>query len=382
MRCHWIFAVGLMALWLVIKIAEMEHFDQDTPGIAERFVQRELALLDAGREGNTVEQYWTGYDDRKETLEMLKQILESEPPTDGIDALLLQVELRLAEVRGEVPEELIGRMIDEDAASLQLRRSLTVNGIYVIAIICFPVFLWFGRKGLLNGGPRWRLTGEWSVPLVLVVFVGAWLTVNLMVIPYFGSLLLTVLPEELIETTWSFLWRGTGPLIAAFFLTGTWTALWRIYGLGDRVDWKALAGGFCFLATFETLRQTVGVTSGAVDPEDFFIVVDPDRWTVMMDVIDGVIFAPVFEELMFRGVLFVGLMRRMGGLTAALVSTTLFALMHTQYAPWEMFSVGVFGLVCCWLTWRTGSIKSGIVLHMIYNGLITWGVYFLYQIPS
>ena len=56
-----------MALWLVIKIAEMEYFNDASPESAERFVERELLLLDAGAEGGVLVHYWTGYDDREET---------------------------------------------------------------------------------------------------------------------------------------------------------------------------------------------------------------------------------------------------------------------------------------------------------------------------
>ena len=66
---------------------------------------------------------------------------------------------------------------------------------------------------------------------------------------------------------------------------------------------------------------------------------------------------------------------------AAPGSSILFAVVHTQYDPWEFISVGVFGLACCWLTWHTGPLKSSIVLHMVYNALITVGVYLVYQMP-
>lgn len=42
----------------------------------------------------------------------------------------------------------------------------------------------------------------------------------------------------------------------------------------------------------------------------------------------------------------------------------------------------VMGLGCCWLVWRTGSIKSEIALHAFYNLLITLDVYLLYQMPN
>ncbi|MEJ6580448.1 MAG: CPBP family intramembrane metalloprotease [Akkermansiaceae bacterium] len=109
---------------------------------------------------------------------------------------------------------------------------------------------------------------------------------------------------------------------------------------------------------------------------------DPDTLTIFQDVLSAVVVAPIFEELLFRGVLFMGLMKRIRPVPAALVSSTLFALMHTQYDPWGLLSVGVMGLVCCWLVWRTGSIKWGVALHAIYNLVITVDVYLLYQMAN
>ena len=119
--------------------------------------------------------------------------------------------------------------------------------------------------------------------------------------------------------------------------------------------------------------------SGKVDPTDMFLVAFPDKIDLFGDVLNSVIAAPVFEEFMFRGALFMGLISRLGAVRSALLSSLLFAAVHIQYDLLSLGSMVFFGLACCWLVWKTGSLKTAIVLHMIYNAIITLNVYYFYQ---
>lgn len=84
----------------------------------------------------------------------------------------------------------------------------------------------------------------------------------------------------------------------------------------------------------------------------------------------AVILAPLCEEIVFRGFLFGGLKRKMSGLVAALVSSSLFALLH-GYSAVGILLVFVYGLVFCWLYARSGSLWPGILAHGLLNFLIT-----------
>jgi len=52
-----------------------------------------------------------------------------------------------------------------------------------------------------------------------------------------------------------------------------------------------------------------------------------------------------------------------------LVSTIVFALLHTQYFGWATLDVATFGIVAAILTWRTGGLEAGIALHAVNNTL-------------
>lgn len=92
-----------------------------------------------------------------------------------------------------------------------------------------------------------------------------------------------------------------------------------------------------------------------------------------------VIIAPIAEELIFRGYLY-GKLRgqlKLGAVTATVLVSILFALLHGQ---WNV-AVNVFALsiILCALREITGTIYSGILLHMLKNGV---AFYFLYIVHS
>lgn len=88
-----------------------------------------------------------------------------------------------------------------------------------------------------------------------------------------------------------------------------------------------------------------------------------------VSVLEYVIFAPIFEELAFRGLLFAMLRRRFEFLPAALISTSLFALAH-GYSVIGFLSVFWSGFLWAWTYERTGSLIPGMVAHATNNLLV------------
>lgn len=118
-----------------------------------------------------------------------------------------------------------------------------------------------------------------------------------------------------------------------------------------------------------------------IDPTDFIETTSPDLWFFALQLFSSVILAPVFEEIAFRGFLFQGLKSKTGVWAAAAISSILFGFVHTQYHVWGWISVGTMGLAACYLTHRTGSLKTSIAFHAIGNLLISLDVYVFYQMP-
>lgn len=86
-------------------------------------------------------------------------------------------------------------------------------------------------------------------------------------------------------------------------------------------------------------------------------------WAIMV----AVIFAPFFEEIIFRGVIFESLRRRWGKLMSVSLSAFLFALVHfdVSVSIAALMAGFIFGIVRL----RTESVISTIILHSVNNAV-------------
>lgn len=86
-----------------------------------------------------------------------------------------------------------------------------------------------------------------------------------------------------------------------------------------------------------------------------------------------VILAPICEEIIFRGWLYGKMRSRMSAAPAILLVSLLFGIVHMQ------LNVGLIvfamSIAMCILRELTGTIHSGIVLHMIKNGLAFYALF-------
>lgn len=81
----------------------------------------------------------------------------------------------------------------------------------------------------------------------------------------------------------------------------------------------------------------------------------------------------IFEELCFRGFTFQALRTRLGALGTITTSAIIFGAFHvisSTLATERLLPSTMLGLVLGWIAWRTGSVKSGIVMHICHNGLV------------
>jgi uncharacterized protein len=84
--------------------------------------------------------------------------------------------------------------------------------------------------------------------------------------------------------------------------------------------------------------------------------------------ITTVVAAPVFEEIIFRGFLMRGWSEsRIGAMGAVMLSSLVFAVIHTQYNLVNMSFVLGLGLVLGVMRWRSGSTTLTIMLHAAWN---------------
>jgi ABC-2 type transport system permease protein len=78
----------------------------------------------------------------------------------------------------------------------------------------------------------------------------------------------------------------------------------------------------------------------------------------------AIVAAPIFEEFIFRGLIFGGLRRSLGPVVAALASAAIFAIVHP---PASVIPVFVMGVCAALIYERTRMLAAPMAVHAIYN---------------
>ena len=104
-----------------------------------------------------------------------------------------------------------------------------------------------------------------------------------------------------------------------------------------------------------------------------------DNLTNNIDLLIGfvslVIIAPIAEELIFRGWLYGKLRTRINLPLAIFIVSLLFGLLHGQ---WNVgINVFIMSIILCLQRELTGTIYSGILLHMLKNGIAFYLLYIM-----
>lgn len=137
--------------------------------------------------------------------------------------------------------------------------------------------------------------------------------------------------------------RLTPRLLGRWFVIGT-ALMWIGSLAGSRVN--DLVYRIAGLQPVDTVTETFHMLPAAVT------------------LLGACVLGPVCEELLFRGLL-ARRLARYGQRPAALVSALLFALYHANLS--QFFYAFALGLLLAYAYFYTGSIKTPIVLHMLFN---------------
>jgi membrane protease YdiL (CAAX protease family) len=173
-----------------------------------------------------------------------------------------------------------------------------------------------------------------------------------------------------------------GPqLLISFTAAGalTWAAVrfvhWRTHGREVPVVWgagwaRALATGLlvgCLAAAAGILYLQAVQALGLLDEVAARTVETDPRARTPWLLPRILLAAPLFEEYIFRGLVFGGLRRSMRLLPAAVASAAIFAIVHP---PLSMLPVFALAICAAWACERSGLLLAPMVVHMVYNGAV------------
>lgn len=82
-------------------------------------------------------------------------------------------------------------------------------------------------------------------------------------------------------------------------------------------------------------------------------------------VVSTVIFAPIFEEWLCRGMVLRGLMQKVHPAWAMIISSVFFAFIHLN--PWQAIPAFVLGMLFAYVYYKTGSLKLTMLMHCVNN---------------
>jgi membrane protease YdiL (CAAX protease family) len=74
-----------------------------------------------------------------------------------------------------------------------------------------------------------------------------------------------------------------------------------------------------------------------------------------------VIAAPVLEELIFRGIMLEGLLKKYTPMRSIMISSLLFGFVHLN--PWQFIAGFILGVFSGWIYYKTRSLMPSIIIH-------------------
>lgn len=154
----------------------------------------------------------------------------------------------------------------------------------------------------------------------------------------------------------------------------------RVLGLDQPVKVRLILGMFSLLMIIDQfLRWSMGAMDSH-DPGGGLSLGDAGIWGLVFTLLSACLLAPIAEEILYRGILFRSLRNRLGVIPGAVLSASIFAILHF-YDGYGLVSVGVFGFFCALLYAGTGSLVTVIALHVLYNLSIKIPEWIVYHAP-
>lgn len=131
--------------------------------------------------------------------------------------------------------------------------------------------------------------------------------------------------------------------------------------------WTAVAVGFA-LAAFSALAETLlsRWMPQSIPMDEYF----RDTLSAYLLAGFGILVAPLVEELYFRGFLYPALARWTGVAPAVMITSAGFAMLHGAQlgnAVVPLLIIFTTGVVLNLVRVRTGSVATGVIVHMTYN---------------
>lgn len=143
----------------------------------------------------------------------------------------------------------------------------------------------------------------------------------------------------------------------------------KIYSARPISVWSAIIGGIftsALISVILTLVLNTPSLGGAA--ESYSAAIErASRGPIAAELISTILFAPISEELLLRGMIFGRLRRDFPAAAAIIVSSAIFAVLHGN-PVWICYAL-VLGIILGIIRETTGSLICPIVFHIAFNAM-------------
>ena len=142
---------------------------------------------------------------------------------------------------------------------------------------------------------------------------------------------------------------------------------WDTLGIGCGL----LMASYIIIIVHNALLFWLGIDTQGQNIVKLFAELDSPLWFFIV----GVIFAPLVEEIFFRGFLFQGFRAQYGWMTAMFLSAGIFAIAHLDLVA--LLPTFILGCLLAYVYHRSNSLWPGMILHFLVNSFGLLGAYFV-----
>lgn len=233
-------------------------------------------------------------------------------------------------------------------------------------------FLWL-RKQL----PQTTWCVPWELETTCLIITG-WITLyNLLGLLVSQEVQLLAasqnLPKDTTIALASFISYSTGTLVGLLLIN---FLIWKPYGKLQeffRMDIRAVPAGFAayfaavpLFTSALVLNEKLFPQGGGGNPTLTIITGSENIEAKVLLFSIAVVLAPVFEEILFRGMLYPALASRLSPWFAIPLTSLIFAACH--YSVVELLPLTILSVVITYTYHRTQNLVPSIVLHSLFNG--------------
>ena len=141
---------------------------------------------------------------------------------------------------------------------------------------------------------------------------------------------------------------------------------WRLSGRALLVALRGLLICFPLVLLTSWIVSRLLPEAGGSNPLLELVLESRNPLSLLVFAVTATVLAPLYEELVFRGVVLPAIVNRFGAMVGVVAASALFAAAHLSLV--EFAPLFVLGIVLGWLRLKSSGLSSSVLMHSAWNG--------------